>query len=219
MPHKIGRSKMAFSIPSLRHSKGKVTGGGAAATIVIIIGAILILIIVNYAFPSTFSFLNQEKEGLTIYNITPIQGEMLMAATTSVGASYSDGSGAISSVNMLVDGSNVTSFANINSAGIRYDSNLGSGSHTVILTVADSAGNKLTKTWSFSINLDVEGAIAQALNEINSARQALGIYNVSLIQPVASTFRGEDMLDNQYFGHYDLNGLQPGYYYTKLGGL
>jgi hypothetical protein len=60
--------------------------------------------------------------------------------------------------------------------------------------------------------------MAQALDEINTARGAAGIHNVSLLAPASSQHRAEDMLANEYFGHYDLNGFFPGYWYTASGG-
>jgi uncharacterized protein YkwD len=217
MHNRAKKTGQAFSFENNR--KDRASAGGVAAAVVVVIGVIAALMIVNYAFPSFFSFLTPEREGVIVYNITPIDGQIIMASPASISASYSDDLGTINSVTILVDGANVTGSAMVNSSGVEYDANLGAGTHTVVLTLKDSSGNSVTKKWSFSVNFDVQNAVLGALNEINTAREALGIANVSLVEPIASTFRGEDMLNNLYFGHYDLNGYQPEYYYTKLGGL
>jgi len=62
-------------------------------------------------------------------------------------------------------------------------------------------------------------SIKQVLNELNIARKAVSLSNVSLLtSPRVASLRADDMLNKTYFCHYDLNGLNPDYHYTKLGG-
>ncbi len=63
-------------------------------------------------------------------------------------------------------------------------------------------------------------AVILALSKINAARKEAGFPPVFLVNSsIAAQYRAEYMKKNNYFGHYDLHGFHPGYYYTKLGGL
>ena len=58
----------------------------------------------------------------------------------------------------------------------------------------------------------------RVVEEINVERHKNGIKNVTLTSNISSKYRADDMLNNSYFGHYDLNGYMPNYYYTQFGG-
>jgi uncharacterized protein YkwD len=100
------------------------------------------------------------------------------------------------------------------------------GMHTVELSVNDSANNRAYRSWSFDVVYHLQlairlsqSAIKNVLNELNTARTIVGLNNVTLItKSVAADYRSKYMLNNSYFNHYDLNGYNPGYYYTKFGG-
>ncbi len=69
-------------------------------------------------------------------------------------------------------------------------------------------------------NPTIAEAKRQVLDEINAARMAVGLLNVTMLpSPASSYYRAADMLNNGYFGHYSLDGYHPTYYYTKLGGV
>ncbi len=69
-------------------------------------------------------------------------------------------------------------------------------------------------------NPTIAEAKRQALDEINTARMAIGLPNVTMLStPVSSYYRAADMLNNGYFGHYSLDGYHPNYYYARLGGV
>ncbi len=73
-----------------------------------------------------------------------------------ISATYSDAQGAIPTnrVTLTVDEVNVTSSATVTATSVSYRpaSALPDGSHRVLLTVADSAGNLATATWSFTVD-------------------------------------------------------------------
>jgi hypothetical protein len=56
------------------------------------------------------------------------------------------------------------------------------------------------------------------LEQLNAERRAVGLSEVRLVGPIASSYRTGDMAANGYFNHYDLSGYLPTYYYTLLGG-
>ena len=64
----------------------------------------------------------------------------------------------------------------------------------------------------------VDNAISITFNALNAIRIQNGLASVSLVNDPSASYRANDMIANQYFGHYDLNGYSPSYYYTALGG-
>ncbi len=56
------------------------------------------------------------------------------------------------------------------------------------------------------------------LNKINEERQKSGVPPVKLFNDTTARFRAEDMYNNKYFGHCDLNGTMPNYHHTRLDG-
>ncbi len=57
-----------------------------------------------------------------------------------------------------------------------------------------------------------------ALGLINSDRQANGLQNVSLSSVSSAQNHADEMLQNDYFSHWDLNGYKPHMRYTLAGG-
>lgn len=201
----------------------RVSGAGHGLWVVVllftIIGILAILNAVNYIDPSFFNLPSPQEGGPQIYGVAPMQGQILTTESVVISASYSDAGANITSVTLLLDNTNVTGSAAVGPSQVSYAGKLAEGSHTASLVVNDSNGHLASETWTFQVNLTLESAVLQVLNDINTARMAAGVPNATLVEPIASTYRTQDMLANQYFGHYDLSGIYPGYYYTKLGGL
>jgi uncharacterized protein YkwD len=195
--------------------------GGAGSKIlvaaVLIIGAMGVLYVINYAFPELFSFGGPVFAGPIIYNTAPVNGEIRLSGGVIISAFYSSSGASIASVTLLVDGVNVTGASSKEPTSIGYSSSFSAGTHTISLTVVDDRSRSASRSWSFSVSNDIQEVTAQVLDEINTARAAAGIQNVSLLVPVSSAHRAQDMLNNQYFGHYDLSGFYPGYWYTLMG--
>jgi len=57
-----------------------------------------------------------------------------------------------------------------------------------------------------------------ALNEINKERNKHGLQNVTLSNITSAQLHANDMLANQYFSHWNLQGLKPHMRYTLAGG-
>lgn len=92
----------------------------------------------------------------TITNIEPTDGQVLEKTNTkpTIKAEYTDESGIVtSSVQMLIDGVDVTEKATINEKSITYTptEDLNQGTHMVTVKVKDKVGNEESKTWTFSI--------------------------------------------------------------------
>ncbi len=87
-----------------------------------------------------------------ISNISPTSSSLTLytrgrSATQTFAALYSDNL-AITSAIVTLDGKSVTSTWGVSTSGFSFSASLAVGSHTIILTVSDAAGNKATQTWS-----------------------------------------------------------------------
>jgi hypothetical protein len=95
----------------------------------------------------------------SISTLTPIDTSKVNFARPTMSASYSDVVSGIdtSSIKITFDGVDKTSLSTITDSSftLKPSSNLLTGSHTVVLSVADNAGNILTKTWTFTITKPV----------------------------------------------------------------
>jgi hypothetical protein len=88
----------------------------------------------------------------TISSLAPANGTIIESKSVTISASYSDnGAIDISSVILKVDGALVA--PTVTATGVSYSATLEEGTHTVQLTVKDTAGNTATSTWTFSIKL------------------------------------------------------------------
>ena len=96
----------------------------------------------------------------TIFDLTPVDTALLATSRPLISAAYSDGVDASAAgidpaaVHLRLDGVAVTAAATLDSAGIRYlpPADLGDGLHTVTLEVADLAGNRSSRAWSFFLD-------------------------------------------------------------------
>lgn len=87
-----------------------------------------------------------------IGGLTPGNGEHTGCGSPVVMASYTDNRVGVdtASVNLVVDGEDVTALSNISSGSIFYiPPVMASGMHTATLTVADHSGNIASSTWQF----------------------------------------------------------------------
>ncbi len=92
------------------------------------------------------------------------------------------------------------------------------GSHTAHVYLQDTSGNTAEASWTFTTSSLLQSAVDSMLERLNEERAAVGLAEVGLVSPIASSYRTEDMSAEGYFNHYDLNGYLPTYYYTLLGG-
>jgi hypothetical protein len=91
----------------------------------------------------------------TISSISPGNGATIQTFTDSVkiSASYSDNAEvSTSSIRLMLDGVDITSSATVTATSISCTRNVGQGTHTAQLTVADGAGNTSTTTVNFTVN-------------------------------------------------------------------
>jgi parallel beta-helix repeat protein len=90
-----------------------------------------------------------------ITNLQPPDASITNDNTSTIGADYSDPSGInVSSVVLIVDGLDVTSFATATASGVSYTPGtvLSDGIHTVYLEVKDNYDNVATEIWSFTVD-------------------------------------------------------------------
>ena len=87
---------------------------------------------------------------------TPAEGSYAPTRTPLISAQYQDTYGIDrSKVSLKLNGADITSSATITDTGISYQATapLQQGSHTVLLTVVDKAGNSTQSTWRFLIDV------------------------------------------------------------------
>ena len=108
----------------------------------------------------TFSFPNPTTDtaGPVVSALFPATGATVDNAYTRISASYSDPSGIdIGSVRLAVDGVDVTGAATVAAGQVMYEPVLpfAGGSRNVALEIDDQAGNRTTRTWSFTVDTSV----------------------------------------------------------------
>ncbi|MEM2880919.1 MAG: Ig-like domain-containing protein, partial [Candidatus Methanomethylicaceae archaeon] len=89
-----------------------------------------------------------------IHSLTPTPGSTITTLTPTISASYSDPNGiSVSSVRILINGSDVTSASTVTASGITYTPPaLTNGSYyTVYLSVNDTLNNRATTQWTFLV--------------------------------------------------------------------
>ncbi|MHB9111801.1 MAG: TolB family protein [Thermoleophilia bacterium] len=87
-----------------------------------------------------------------ISGLTPAEGEQTGCGSPAIMASYSDNRVGVdtTSVNLIVDGEDVTALSTISAGSIFYTpSVMASGLHSATLTVADLSGNSASSSWQF----------------------------------------------------------------------
>lgn len=65
----------------------------------------------------------------------------------------------------------------------------------------------------------INTTIESVLKTLNSEREKHGLPPVKLMRTGIAQYRAQDMINRNYFGHYDPEGYPPFYYYTKMGGV
>ncbi len=96
-----------------------------------------------------------------VYNLTPPHDALVRVLTPTIAVSYQDTGPAgiaVSSVELVVDGADVTGLAEVGESRASWDAEgLAGGTHTVLIRVGDPAGNTIEQTWQFRI--EAEGPI------------------------------------------------------------
>jgi hypothetical protein len=91
-----------------------------------------------------------------IHDIQPVAGVVIPSGSAvNIAASWRDVGAGIdpASARLTVDGVDVTAQASVSDGGIKYTSGTTqTGTHPVVLSVADKAGNAVTANWSFEID-------------------------------------------------------------------
>src|SRR5512143_2457174 len=83
-------------------------------------------------------------------NVPPIANAALTHVIVS--ASYTDDRAVdVKSVLLVIDGRNVTDQALISDASLTYPTDLDPGTHTLLLQLRDTSGNKASRAWQFTI--------------------------------------------------------------------
>ncbi|MCX8202860.1 MAG: CAP domain-containing protein [Nitrososphaeria archaeon] len=124
----------------------------------------------------------------------------------------------ISSVKIFVNGSEVIP-TKVTLSEVEYTAVLPLGRCEVRLVLRDLSNNTASASWSFTVSSTLRTVTYSVLEEINSARQGLGLPPVAAsLEYFAADYRAQDMLAGGYFNHYDLSGRLPNYYYTLMGG-
>jgi hypothetical protein len=94
-----------------------------------------------------------------IGSYAPLKDASLTVLNPEISLTYSDNSSGIntSSIRLTIDGTDVTSVAVITAFKTTYTpaSEYAPGIHTVVFVISDKSGNRLTQTWSFTIEAPV----------------------------------------------------------------
>lgn len=89
-------------------------------------------------------------------NASPADGSTVETNKPEIAITYSDNVGVVaSSVTLTLDGTRVTSGVTTTANGLSFTPStaLANGSHAVVVSVADAAGNTATESWSFTVTL------------------------------------------------------------------
>jgi PGF-pre-PGF domain-containing protein len=103
---------------------------------------------------ATYNFTVKDATAPTITVISPKEDATITERTPKIEATYLDSSGInTSTVKLTFDGTDVTPSATITTTKITYTpaTQLSYKEYTINLEVSDQAGNKATKTWSFTV--------------------------------------------------------------------
>jgi len=87
-----------------------------------------------------------------ISSLVPANGTTMDSKSVTVSASYSDNM-AIDTASVVLKVDAATVAPTVTATGVSYSATLEEGTHTVQLTVKDTAGNTATSTWTFSVKL------------------------------------------------------------------
>lgn len=89
--------------------------------------------------------------------MTPSPNSIISERKPKISAKFADeGSGIdVSSIIIKLDGNDVTSLSSINEESFTYIpiEELSEGSHNVVITIKDKAGNQQTASWTFTISV------------------------------------------------------------------
>jgi len=204
--------------PPKRGGSGKKVAALALVALVCVAGAALVLEpdllsrLLNFGAP-----LGPDTTPPTITGLYPSNGS-ISTGLSGVAVSYYDDRGInLSTVRMRINSSSVElTTLTSTSAGCAPPTSY--GTHTAYIYLQDTSGNSAEASWSFTTSSLLQSVVDSMLEQLNAERRAVGLPEVQLVSPIASSYRVGDMSANGYFNHYDLNGYIPTFYYTSLGG-
>lgn len=208
-----------YAIPQpKRGGAGKKAAALALVALVCVAGAVFALepdLLAGLLRPSTPQ--GPDTAPPTITGLYPSNGST-STGLSGVSVSYYDDRGVnLSTVRMSINGSWVAlTTLTVTSAGCAPPPSY--GTHTAYVYLQDTSGNSAEASWTFTTSSLLQSAVDAMLEQLNAERRAVGLAEVRLVGPIASSYRTEDMAANGYFNHYDLSGYLPTYHYTLLGG-
>lgn len=203
-------------LPPQRKSRRPIAAAAAAALVLLVVAVYVAFSQGLLAVPAQEAV--PDTAPPEILYTGPPDGAQVMNPVKIV-ARYSDDKMVnVSTVRLLVNGSEVTP-TRITPNEVEYSAEFPLGRCEVTLTLSDLSNNTLSKAWSFTVSSFLQVVGSSVLDEINSARVALGLPPVDpSLEYIAANHRAQDMLTGGYFNHYDLSGRLPNYHYTSLGG-
>ena len=208
-----------YAIPQPRRGgAGKKAAALALVALICMVGAVLVLepdLLAGLLSPSAPNV--PDTTPPTIAGVYPSNGST-STGLSGVSVSYYDDRGVnLSTVRMSIDGSWVAlTTLTATLAGCAAPTSY--GTHTAYVYLQDTSGNPAEASWTFTTSSLLQSAVDAMLEQLNAERRAVGLSEVRLVGPIASSYRTGDMAANGYFNHYDLSGYLPTYYYTLLGG-
>ena len=116
--------------------------------------------------PSEIQFLYAIEDATApmIFNISPVDGSVLAVAPSVLSADFNTSGSGINtgSVQILLNGSDITAQANVTAAGFSYTPvpSLVEGNYALNITASDNSGNTLQRTSNFTISVLDAGLVA-----------------------------------------------------------
>lgn len=107
----------------------------------------------GYVPPRPGGVVARDRRGPDISDVSPANGERVRdRRNTRITARFSDDSSGVGSVNLRVDGRDVTNASRIDNGRVDYRADLAPGRHTAELAVRDRAGNLTRRSWTFEVD-------------------------------------------------------------------
>jgi hypothetical protein len=111
---------------------------------------------VHFKRAATLTFAELDTTPPVVSALTPANGSFVASSLPTISAAYADDLSGVdpASVRLLLDGTDRTGEAQVTATGVSLApaSPLGEGSHAVVLTLADRAGNPARASWAFVVD-------------------------------------------------------------------